>query len=166
MGTEDLAREIDLYRQNAIGVTAGHVRGKLHLWKQPKAPQIPDIFSLLFPQSVRKSVSKGDNLYIVPSGPFYRLPFEALVINPKAEKHRYLIEDHTVSYLSSASLLKILRDAKARKKHIPKYPFLAFADPAYGESSTFQPLPDSLEEARKIAEILEATEDSKPLRLN
>ena len=56
----------------------------------------------------------------------YGLPFEVLT---SSEETHYLIEDHAISYLSSASLLKILRDAEQNTQ--PKKPFLAFADPKY-----------------------------------
>ncbi len=44
---------------------------------------------------------------------------------------RYLIEDHAVTYLSSASLLKLLKEARVRRREQPEYPLLAFADPVY-----------------------------------
>lgn len=39
-----------------------------------------------------------------------------------------------VDFISSASLLKILRDARARRKETTRLPFLAFADPQYPET--------------------------------
>ena len=71
------------------------------------------------------------NLYIVPTGPLYGLPFEALVTQVDEQKPHYLIEDHPIVYLSSASLLKTVRESQARKKKSPKYPLLAFAHPVY-----------------------------------
>ena len=44
----------------------------------------------------------------------------------------YLIEDHAVAYLSSASLLKILREARERRRETPAHSLLAFAHPRYG----------------------------------
>ncbi len=79
-------------------------------------------------------------LHIVPTGPLYALPFEALVPSPPTPLPKgeggmivhYLIEDIPIGYLSSASLLKTLRAAQKRRKATAPYPLLAFADPVYG----------------------------------
>jgi hypothetical protein len=94
----------------------------------------------------------GKTLIIVPTGPLYALPFEALVTSPPDEiasqnnviasdseaismTPRYLIEELPISYLSSASLLKTLREAQGRRKEEARYPLLAFAHPAYESPS-------------------------------
>ena len=98
---------------------------------------------------------------------------------------RYLVEDYAVAYLSSASLLKTLRDAQARKQVQPSYPLLAFANPRYGKPSsqhkdkpvrglrtrayenilggTFEELKETEDEARAIQELLQAPDQSQPL---
>jgi CHAT domain-containing protein len=48
----------------------------------------------------------------------------------------YLIEDIPISYLSSASLLKTLREAQARRKSPASYPVIAFAHPDYTALTT------------------------------
>lgn len=80
------------------------------------------LYQQLFTETVRPLLAEAQTLYIVPTGPLYGLPFEALVTKaPEAgEQPHYLIQDHPVSYLSSASLLKILRDAQARRKQTTK----------------------------------------------
>ena len=127
---------------------------------------------------------------------------------------RFLIEELPINYLSSASLLKTLREAQARRKATAPYPLLAFAHPAYqptpapsqadsgltgntppyppsrGESKggvpqqgnvsfqelrrqayrdfcggDFPELPETAEEARVIAAILQAPAESEPLQL-
>ncbi len=84
----------------------------------------------LLPEAVHQMLAGAEILYIVPTGPLYGLPFGSLVTSyePRREIH-YLIEDYAISYLSSASLLKIIRDAE--RKTPPPEPFLAFADPDY-----------------------------------
>ena len=48
----------------------------------------------------------GSSLVIVPDGPLYYLPWEALVTSNKlSEPPSYLIEKHSISYVQSASLL-------------------------------------------------------------
>jgi CHAT domain-containing protein/tetratricopeptide (TPR) repeat protein len=88
------------------------------------------LYDMLLPKKVRQLIKGAEILYIVPTGPLYGLPFGALVTGyePDIEIH-YLIKDYAISYLSSASLLKLLRQEKS-KTAAPE-PFLAFADPDY-----------------------------------
>lgn len=91
------------------------------------------LHDLLIPQGAQKKVSKAEILYVVPSGSLYVLPFETLIPpqTAKDEKPRFLIESHPVAYLSSASLLKTLRESAGRKREKPRYPLIAFANPVY-----------------------------------
>ncbi|MDM8548956.1 CHAT domain-containing tetratricopeptide repeat protein, partial [Desulfobacterales bacterium HSG2] len=130
-----------------------------------------ELCDLLIPEQARKHLKNARPLFIIPTGPLYDLPFEALDF-----KGDYLIEKHPVAYLSSASLLKILRDAQERKKADASHPLLAFANPDYGTpepgSSTvtemrtqsylaalggeFAPLPVTEEQVKKIRHIFKA----------
>ncbi len=96
-----------------------------------------DLYQRLIPETVRPLIADVQMLYIVPTGPLYGLPFEALVVeDPKIlEKPQYLLEKTPIAYLSSASLLKILRDAQARREQTAQYPLLAFAHPVYEPTS-------------------------------
>ncbi len=110
-----------------------------------------ELYELLIPKNVREALSDAKTLYIVPSGPLYGLPFEALVtridegpavhgtdVPPGnvSQNPRYLVEDYPIAYLSSVSLLKNLREAQARKAAKSRFPLLAFANPVYGKSQT------------------------------
>jgi len=88
------------------------------------------LYQTLLPQAVRQLIKGAEILYIVPTGPLYGLPFGSLVTSyeEKREIH-YLIEDYAISYLSSASLLKIIRAEESDTQ--PPEPLLAFADPEY-----------------------------------
>jgi CHAT domain-containing protein len=98
----------------------------------------------------------------------------------------YLIEDIPISYLSSASLLKTLREAKARRTTSTHYPVLAFAHPVYTldipqntgtvrslRSEAYRELlgggipelPETAEEAKTVAALLNAPEESDPVQL-
>ena len=138
-----------------------------------------DIYNQLLPEAARQLITGADTLYIVPTGPLYGLPFEALVTND--DTSRYLIQDYAIVYLSSASLLKNLREEEINSA--PK-PFLAFADPVYPKCKVpevpkdktakkslsdlrtqtylkamggcFTPLPQTADEVRDIADLLEA----------
>lgn len=114
-----------------------------------------ELYNQLFPYPVRPLVEKADTVYIVPTSVLYALPFEMLVTKPvkrETDTIHYLIEKAPISYLSSASLLKILRDAKKRRVKTARYPLLAFANPNY-ESSGFSPLPNTASEAKEIAKF-------------
>ena len=95
-----------------------------------------DIYKMIIPESINSLISESQTLFIVPTGPLYNLPFEALATQQyvKGKEIHYLIQDHAISYLSSTSLLKVLRETKERRGKKTRYPFLAFADPIYPKS--------------------------------
>lgn len=149
-----------------------------------------NIYDLLFPKGVRTVISGAKTLYLVPTGPLYALPFEALTTSSSGTPDpTYLIEQHPIAYLSSASLLKTLRQAEATRDRRAKYPLLIFANPVYQGISgglmasrgspqdwrtraylnlmggTFPPLPETEEEAKEIKAIMEAPDKSQPLQL-
>ncbi|MEO5367373.1 MAG: tetratricopeptide repeat protein [Magnetococcus sp. WYHC-3] len=147
------------------------------------------LYRTLFPEGALPP--PGRWLHIVVSGPLYALPFEALPVSLPEPHQRptYLVERHTLSYLSSASLLRVLRDADKRRAHMAPYPLLAVANPDFGSPAPetalaenlgpthmmtrqallrlggFDPLPDTEEEARSIARLLQAPASSRPLLL-
>jgi len=152
-----------------------------------------DLYTLLIPEEVRPLLTAPSTLIVIPTGPLYGLPFE-LLTTVRSAPH-YLIEDIPISYLSSASLLKILRDAQARRHAPAQYPLLAFAHPVYRAASdatpnpgqeaqqgiamdvlrtqayqdllrgSFRELPETAEEVAVIAQLLNAPETSDPLQL-
>lgn len=90
------------------------------------------LYQTLFPKSARSLLAKAHTLYIVPTGPLYALPFETLVTQAtNYYKPHYLIEDYAIIYLSSASLLKVLRDTQKQRHTQPSKKLLAFADSVY-----------------------------------
>jgi hypothetical protein len=99
------------------------------------------LYTTLIPEAVRPLLKGGKTLLVVPTGPLYALPFEMLITQPAdhVQDAHYLIKDLPISYLSSASLLKTLREARARRKAPAPYPLLAFAHLGYEESSSPNP---------------------------
>jgi CHAT domain-containing protein/Tfp pilus assembly protein PilF len=146
-----------------------------------------ELYTLLVPITLQAKLTEEQTLNIVPTEGLYLLPFEMLVTQQveSLQEARYLIEDVPISYLSSASLLSILRETKARQTTTPQYPLLAFADPTYESSSApgnqrglqavqtqvytefmrngFTPLPETAEEVETIADLLSAPEESEPI---
>ena len=146
------------------------------------------LFSTLLPQDVRPLLSQGRPLYIVPAGALYAVPFEALITHPvrRVDEAHFLLEDVSSSYLSSASLLKTLRDARTRSAHVTRQPLLAFANPDYQSlntqsdgttrslpiqavmsvfGGTIPELEETEDEVRAIAVLLGASPGGHPLRL-
>ncbi len=153
-----------------------------------------NLYKMLIPEAVRPLLTGQHALNIVPTGPLYALPFEVLVTSPSEgiplsssgrETMHYLIEDIPISYLSSASLLKTIREGQARRSPSNQYPLLAFANPAYHITSqdtdrlqalrsqsyrallddVFAELPETADEAKAIADLLQAPRESAPLQL-
>ena len=149
-----------------------------------------ELYAQLIPEKVRNLLTAPHTVYVIPTGPLYALPFETLVTEASKDfkETHYLIEDVPIAYLSSASLLKILRDAQKRRQNTAKYPLLAFANPIYEGTPTssstqrgiidklrhetyrnlkngFAPLPETEDEAKEIAQIMNAPTDSKALQL-
>jgi CHAT domain-containing protein len=69
----------------------------------------------------------GRRLIIVPDGLLHYLPFEALTHNG-----RYLLEDHEISYLPSASLSGLWQSSRKNTDTEDKMELLAFGDPIFG----------------------------------
>jgi tetratricopeptide (TPR) repeat protein len=92
------------------------------------------------------SIPAGRRLLVVPDGPLYRLPFEAL-----RHDGRYLVQDHEVSLVPSATALSVLRSAGRR--HAADG-FLGLGDPlnAKGDES-FPELPATGQALTRIAEL-------------
>jgi CHAT domain-containing protein/Tfp pilus assembly protein PilF len=172
-----------------------------------------ELYSLLVPEAAAGIITKAGLVYVVPTESLYALPFEALTTKKVTggKEFHFLVEDHSFSYLSSASLLKLLREAKSRKQDKPANPLIAFANPVYGEKKpgskggvsrsiapdeietagdtssledlrgiaksnietaagaskggSFPELPETEDEVKKVATILLASGQSRPLQL-
>ncbi len=98
----------------------------------PVATASAALYDQLVPAGVRPLLAHASTLFVIPTGPLYGFPFETLVTRTAAgdERPHYLVEDAAVAYLSSASLLAVLRSGTERS-HAPPIPLLAFADPDY-----------------------------------
>jgi len=149
-----------------------------------------DLYQTLMPEQAQTLLKDARTLYIVPTGPLYGLPFGALDTHNPAQHDtpHYLIQNYPIAYLSSASLLKTIRDTK--RKESKRYPFLAFAHPQYPENCSSTPddiqslrtqsylklagsenegcfgeLPETKVQAETIAKLLNAPKHSHALQL-
>jgi CHAT domain-containing protein len=99
------------------------------------------------------------HLVIVPDGPLWELPFQALQSAP----NRYLIEDHAVSYVPSLTVLREMIKSR-RKQPALASSLLAFGNPALGQQTVaqartvmmdekFEPLPEAERQVNALARI-------------
>ncbi|WP_459922737.1 CHAT domain-containing protein [Desulfatiferula olefinivorans] len=144
MAEEDLTERVKRFRryssQQAIdalqsGVDADGFSDIINKSFAEFAPVSSDLYQVLFQESVLQKLSDKKILFIVPTGCLYDLAFEALILGVSANGvPHYLIEDYAVSYLSSASMLKLIYDTK-RKREFENRPrqneLLAFANPVF-----------------------------------
>ncbi len=91
------------------------------------------LYQWLFPIGARSMIAASTSLYVVPTAALYDSPFEALATTAPGESIRYLVEDHSVSYLSSASLLAVLRAGLEKRRQSEQQPLVAFANPKFDE---------------------------------
>ena len=106
-------------------------------------------------------IASRPRLVIVPDGPLWELPFQALM--PRAG--RYLVEDRSISYVPS---LTVLREMHARRRPVGAgSSLLALANPTLGETGprrgialmggeSLAALPDAEEQTRALAALYPA----------
>lgn len=90
-------REIAIMLKDSIGLskkitdfTSGLENGN------PRNEEGDFLFAFLFPAEVQEVLINKDRLIIIPSGPLFHLPFEALPLNTE----EYLIERYALSFIS------------------------------------------------------------------
>lgn len=88
----------------------------------------------------------GSRLIVAPDGPLHHVPFEALRVGG-----RFLVEDHPLAVVPSATALELMR----RRKHAAADGFLGIADP-HPVSGDWPPLPYARIEVERIAELFAA----------
>jgi CHAT domain-containing protein/tetratricopeptide (TPR) repeat protein len=123
--------------------------------RMPCARAAWSLFQLLVPPPAVQAIA-GKTLFVVPSGVLYGVPFEALVTaDPVMPPPHYLIEDHAVAYISSASLLRVLRNEWA--SHTSSNGLFAVANPDYQESA--QAINESLRARTTLAQVPRGAEN-------
>lgn len=135
--------------QNALSRLAKRYRDKLGAGDLDFQPAARELYDLLLKPAQSQLVGKT-NLIIVPDGPLWDLPFQAL----QDERGKYLIEKAAVSYAPSLTALKEMsKKAKARTRG-DGLELLAFGNPIVAKetservrrvfmSEKLEPLPES-----------------------
>ena len=85
-----------------------------------------ELFDTLF-GGLSRQIEPGRRLIVVPDGLLHYLPFEALIHNG-----HYLVEDHEISYLPSASMLMQRQDSRGEAGTADRMELIAFGDPIFG----------------------------------
>jgi CHAT domain-containing protein len=102
-----------------------------------------DLFRILVGPA-ESQIRRKKHLIIVPDGPLYYLPFEALILPAPHKGARqpvtlkdahYLIKQFRVSYAPSASMLVAQRRAQRSRATRASRPLVAFGDPLYQEAN-------------------------------
>jgi CHAT domain-containing protein/Tfp pilus assembly protein PilF len=90
-----------------------------------------ELFTMLFGK-LASQLRADSKLIVIPDGLLNYVPYESLVHNS-----RYLIEDHEISYLPSASLIELLRQPSPKSPSDPnaQLDLLAFGDPVFPQRS-------------------------------
>ncbi len=133
----ELETLIDVHRQALL---RGRDRPQDTVWK---ASSHKLYTMLLAPIVERGLLRSGDHLILSPHRASHLVPFHALITTPKTEAPRFIVEDHVVSYVPSATFL-----VKAR--HRAAKPFRSLLAVAPDERS----LPFSEQEVRSIPDGL------------
>ena len=101
-----------------------------HLFIERDMAQLEKLSEKLFAvllDRLSEQMAPDRRLIIVPDGLLHYLPFEALTHNG-----RYLLEEHEIVYLPSASLAGLWHDSKSKSDDSGKMELLAFGDPIFG----------------------------------
>lgn len=140
---------------NELSVAPTNLHLQLKVAKQRAMAE--ELFTMLIGK-LAGQLHLNSKLIVIPDGLLNYVPYESLVHNG-----RYLIEDHQISYLPSASLIELLRQpppksASARDEQLD---LLAFGDPVFadrqawdGDMPNLSRLPRTRDEVEYIASLI------------
>jgi CHAT domain-containing protein len=90
-----------------------------------------ELYDLLL-KPVQAELANKNDLIIVPDGPLWNLPFQALqTVNGK-----YLVEAAAVSYAPSLTALREMKNKAVTRRRDPRFELLAFGNPDLGKQTT------------------------------
>ncbi|MBX9691596.1 MAG: CHAT domain-containing protein, partial [Cyanobacteria bacterium] len=123
----------------------------LHKLNNTRQEHLAKLYGILIkPVESLLPTSADDIITVVPYGPLFQVPFAALV----NDKGRFMIEDHTLSYLPAIGVLRatgeLKRDVAGLKKSL-----LAFGNPITQANEFLGKLPYSEKEVKKVASLFD-----------
>lgn len=146
---DELAAKVEQFRSQLAGRDARFGKLASELYAQLLKPAMADL-----PAQTR--------LVIVPDGPLWELPFQALL----TERNRYVLQDHVVSYAPSLTVLREMSKVKREPASAQKSSLLAFGDPKLGGQSltraqslmgtTFEQLPEARTQVETLRKFYDA----------
>lgn len=111
---------------NELSVAPSNLHLQSRIAKQQALAE--ELFTTLFGKLARQ-LHGNSKLIVIPDGLLNYVPYESLVHNG-----RYVIEDHEISYLPSASLIELLRQ-RSTSDQSEQLDLLAFGDPLFPQRS-------------------------------
>ncbi|NOT61199.1 MAG: CHAT domain-containing protein [Acidobacteria bacterium] len=143
---EDLTKRVEQFRQQLAD-------------RDPRFGKLAaELYAQLF-KAARAYLPARARLVIVPDGPLWELPFQALL----NEQNRYLWEEHTLVYAPSLTVLREMLRARpaSAKKAAPA--LLAMGDPQLGGATvaraqqlmggSFEPLPEARQQVERLQQF-------------
>lgn len=148
--------------EKQLARSAERFRRQLSLRDLTFQPAARSLFQLLVKPAARQLAGKKE-LIIVPDGPLWNLPFQALL----SDRGRYLLEDYAVGYAPSLTVLQEMIRLQQRRSTEPApapSTLLAMGNPAVGKETrdrvhlTFRdaslaPLPEAEAEVRTLGKL-------------
>jgi len=122
------------------------------------------LYDLLL-KPAQAQINGKTTLVLVPDQALWELPFQALL----SPQNRFLLEDHTISYAPSLTVLReMIRLRRARSSASPSTSILAMGNPALGSKAResfklalrdekLDPLPDAEDEVKTLGQLYGAT---------
>jgi CHAT domain-containing protein len=143
----DLAGHVERFRQMLAGADN----------RFPKAAR--ELYNLLL-QPAAKQLGGRSRLVIVPDGALWELPMQAL----QTPQGRYLIEDRTISYVPSFTVLREMIGSRAGSKRPAASSLWAMGNPTLGQEAVakvnavlmdekLEPLPEAERQVRSLERI-------------
>lgn len=126
-GSAEIEGKIRQYL-NDLSTSPTNLHVQLRVAKQKAMAE--ELFTVLFGKLASQLADY--KLIVIPDGLLNHLPYESLFHNG-----RYLIEDHEITYLPSASLIELLRQPPpgSASDHDGQLDLLAFGDPVFQQRS-------------------------------
>src|SRR5262249_44054809 len=152
-------------KRPALQQKIGEFREQLEAGGGGFRPLSEELHTLLF-EKAQSLLKDKTSLIIVPDGPLWDLPFYAL----SSKGGPYMIEKASISYATSLTYLRAVRENRNRLKDPSLRPLLAFGNPAVDQNSPSQsrsrvrgdalaPLPFAEDEVKAVGKRLGARQD-------